>query len=352
MSGTASRRVAVAVALALALTTPLAVATVQAHGDHVAADSQVTDDGTVVVEAVSALRPGFVVLHADDGGRPGAPIGHEYVGRTPDLTYLTSVPVRIDDSTWRDWSGNRTVWAVLHNDVDGDETFDPGTDVSAARLSPAARTEITVRKSDSVARVLGMRFEAQSVADGTLTVRRVDLSAPGHVAVYPLGRNASIGSRSLAAGVHRNVTVALNESFVAERERDFRVRVVAHRDDGDGAFGPADPQIAAGDRPVGTYLTVAPGNGTDDGPLINTPTVTTAPEASPTASPTGGPTAGGSGTATTAPTSAPAGGVTDGGSGATDGTAESGAGFGAALAALAVALAAHVAVARSRRAER
>ncbi|QLH84709.1 DUF7282 domain-containing protein [Halosimplex pelagicum] len=344
MSGTASRRVAVVLALALALTTPLAVATVQAHGDHVAADSQVTDDGTVVVEAVSALRPGFVVLHADDGGRPGAPIGHEYVGRTPNLTYRTSVPVRIDDSTWESWSGNRTIWAVLHNDVDGDETFDPGTDVSATRLSPAARTKITVRKSDGVARVLGMRFEAQSVADGTLTVRRVDLSAPGHVAVYPVGRNASIGSRSLAAGTHRNVTVALNESFVAEQTRPFRVRAVAHRDDGDGAFDPADPPITAGDRPVATYLTVAPGNGTDDGPLINTPTVTTAPEASPTGGPTSGGTA--AGTVTDAPTTAPAGGVTDGGSGATDTTADSGAGFGAALA---VVIAALVAVARSRR---
>ncbi|ELZ26337.1 hypothetical protein C475_09112 [Halosimplex carlsbadense 2-9-1] len=348
MSGTASRRVAVVLALALALTTPLAVATVQAHGDHVAADSQVTDDGAVVVEAVSALRPGFVVLHADDGGRPGAPIGHEYVGRTPDLTYRTSVPVRIDDATWAEWPGNRTVWAVLHNDVDGDETFDPGTDASAARLSPAARTKITVRKSDGVTRVLGMRFEAQPVPDGALTVRRVDFSAPGHVAVYPVGRNASIGSRSLPAGVHRNVTVALNESFVAERDRDFRVRVVAHRDDGDGAFGPADPPITAGDRPVQTYLTVAPGNGTDDGPLINTPTVTTAPEASPTASPTDGSTAG-SGTVTSAPAGTSPGGATGGEPAATETTSGSGAGFGVALAALVVVLATLVAVGRSRR---
>jgi hypothetical protein len=350
MSGTASRRVTVVLALALALTTPLAVATVGAHGDHVAADSQVTDDGTVVVEAVSALRPGFVVLHADDGGRPGAPIGHEYVGRTPDLTYRTSVPVRIDDSVWRSWSGNRTVWAVLHTDVDGDETFDPETDASAAQLSPAARTQITVRKSDSAARVLGMRFEAQPVADGTLRVRRVDLSTRGHVAVSPVGRNASIGSRSLAAGVHRNVTVALNDSFVAERDRDFRVRVVARRDDGDGVFDPSDPPITAGDRQVGTYLTVAAGNATDDGPLINTPTVTTAPEASPTASQTGGPVADGDGTAATAPTGTSPGGATGPDPGVTDGTAGSGAGFGIALAALAVALAALVAVGRSRRA--
>jgi len=350
MSGRPSRRVAAVLALALALTTPLAVATVQAHGDHVAADSQVTDDGTVVVEAVSALTPGFVVFHADDGGRPGAPIGHEYVGRTPDLTYRTSVPVRIDDSTWAAWSGNRTIWAVLHNDVDGDEAFDPGTDVSAARLSPAARTKITVRKSDTVARVLGMRFEAQPVADGTLTVRRVDLSEPGHVAVYPVGRNASIGSRSLAAGVHRNVTVALNESFVADRTRDVRVRVVAHRDDSDGVFGPADPPITAGDRPVQTYLTVAPGTGTDDGPLINTPTATTAPEPSPTTSPAGGSTSSDAGPAANAPTGTSPGGTTDAGSGATDATDGSGAGFGVALAALAVVLTVLVAVGRSRRA--
>ncbi|WP_459194634.1 DUF7282 domain-containing protein [Halosimplex sp. J119] len=342
-----SLRLGAVLAVALVLATPLAVATVQAHGDHVAADSQVTGDGTVVVETVSALTPGFVVLRADDGGRPGDPIGHTYVGRTPDMTYMSSVPVEIDESVWAEWSGNRTVWAVLHDDMDGNEEFDIGTDTSAAMRSRAARTEITVRKSDGAeARVLGMRFDPQPVGDGNLTVRRVDLAESGHVSVSPVGTNETIGTRSLPAGSHENVTVPIDRSYVAEQPTDFRVHVAAHRDDGDGAFGPEDPSITAGDRTVGTYIVVAPDDEASGGPVINTPTVTTAPPASATPE--------GSDTATESPTatgSLPPGSATDAtpdGADAAGTTADDGSGFGVALAALGVLLGIGAAV-RSRR---
>jgi len=288
MTGHSSRRAAVVLATVLLLTPPLAVATVSAHGNHVAADSQVISEGTVVVETVSALSSGFVVVRADEGDRPGDPLGHAFVERTPDLTYRTSVAVQIDESTWDEWSGNRSVWVVLHDDTDGDGEFDLGTDMSAARRSPAASTQITVRKGDDgEARVLGATFEGQPVTDGAITVRQVDLPAAGHVVVSPVGSDGHIGSRSLSAGTHRNVSVPVNESFVAEQSGDFRVSVLAHRDDGDGEFGPSDPAITAGDRTVGTYLTLAPGNETDDGSLINTPTVTTEPPSeTPTATAT------------------------------------------------------------------
>ncbi|MFC7140101.1 hypothetical protein ACFQMA_09675 [Halosimplex aquaticum] len=335
MLGNASRRVAAVLVLAVVLATPVAVATVSAHGDHVAADSQMTGDGTVVVETVSALTPGFVVLRADDGGTPGESLGHTYVGRTPDMTYMSSVPVSVDESAWAEWSGNRTVWAVLHDDMDGNGEFDAGTDTSAAIRSAAAQTKITVRKSDSAeARVLGARFDPQPVGDGTLTVRRVDLPASGHVSVRPVGTNETIGSQSLAAGSHENVTVELDESYVADQSRDFRVHVVAHRDDGDGSFGPEDPPITAGDRTVGTYLVVSPDAETDDGPVINTPTVTTAPggSATPSASATA------SATASDPATTDPAGESTSSETDAATGTAADGPGFGVALAVLVVVL--------------
>lgn len=348
MSGTVSARTVALLAVALALATPLAVATVAAHGDHVAADSQVTDDGRVVVETVSALAPGFVVLRADDGGRPGAVLGSRRVARTPNLTFLTSVSVAIDDAAWANWTGNRTMWAVLHDDVDGDGEFDRGTDLP--NPSPAASTRFVVRRAESgAARVLAAGFTAQSVGDGSVLLRRVDLPTAGHVVVRPVGETAVVGSRSLSAGAHRNVTVDLNESFLADRRGDFRVRVVAHRDDGDGAFGPGDPAVTAGDRIVGTYLTLSPGEATD-GPLINTPSPTApgsgtandaatpprATTAGSTTDPTGGTTGAGSGGPTTA--SPPA----------TDGSAGSGPGFGVGLAGLAALLGAALAASRRR----
>ncbi|WP_436923395.1 DUF7282 domain-containing protein [Halosimplex amylolyticum] len=347
MAGRVSYRAVVVVTVAVVLATPLAVATVSAHGNHVAADSQVTSDGTVVVETVSALTPGFVVLRADDGGRPGEPVGSTSVARTPNLTFLTSVPVRIDPATWDEWDGDRTLWAVLHDDTNGNGEFEYGTDLSMVTRNPAASTRITVERAASgQARVLATTFDPLPLTDGALTVRQVDLPAAGHVVVRPVGTNDSIGSRSLAAGTHRNVSVPLDESFVAEHERPFRVRVVVHRDDGDGDFGPEDPPITAGDRPVETYLSVAPGNGTDDGPVINTPTVTTAPGES--ATPTPSTTAPATRTATDSRTNAPTGDSTPDEDGSGTGTAADGAGFGVALAALGVALAL-AAVGRSRR---
>ncbi|MFC7193665.1 hypothetical protein ACFQL4_01855 [Halosimplex aquaticum] len=158
--------------------------------------------------------------------------------------------------------------------------------------------------------------------------------ASGHVSVRPVGTNETIGSQSLAAGSHENVTVELDESYVADQSRDFRVHVVAHRDDGDGSFGPEDPPITAGDRTVGTYLVVSPDAETDDGPVINTPTVTTAPggSATPSASATA------SATASDPATTDPAGESTSSETDAATGTAADGPGFGVALAVLVVVL--------------
>ncbi|WP_123539328.1 DUF7282 domain-containing protein [Halosimplex salinum] len=337
-------RPVVALTLALLLAAPLAVATAGAHGNHVAVDSQVTSDGTVVVETVSSPTPGFVVLRADDGGRPGDPLGNEYVGRTPNQTFLADVPIRIDPSTWDEWAGNRTIWAVLHGDANGNEAFDYGADLAMTDINPAASTRFTVGKGDSTeARVLAAAFDPLPVTDGAVTLRRVDLPVAGHVAVRPVGQNETVGSRSLDAGTHRNVTVSLDESFLAEQERDFRVRVVAHRDDGDGTFGPDDPPITAGGDPVGTYLSVAPeehSDGTDE-PLINTPSATATPDAS-----SGSATAIAEDPSASAPTEDSTREPTDDEPTALDTTVGSGPGFGGALAALGVLLVAAALVGR------
>ncbi|WP_436906923.1 DUF7282 domain-containing protein [Halosimplex marinum] len=343
MSAATSRRFGVLLALAVVLSTPLAVATVGAHGDHVRADSQVSDDGTVLVETVSSIRPGFVVLRADAGGRPGDPIGSTYVGRTPAQTYRKTVAVSVDPTAWGEWGGNRTVWAVLHADADGDGEFDPGTDRSVTAANPAASTQITVRKSDAgPARVLAAAFDPQELDDGALTVRRADLPAAGHLVVRPAGSNRTVGTRSLAAGTHRNVTVALNESFLDERTRDFRVRVAAYRDDGDGVFGPDDAPITAGDRVVDTYLAVAHDDASTDRPLVVTPAPTTV----------GSPTAAATGTAppaTDSPDRATTAADPPAATGATTATDGSGAGFGVAAALLAVLVGALAVGVRSRR---
>jgi len=265
------------------------------HGNHVTVDPQVSGDGTVVAETATALTDGFVVVRTDDGGQPGEPVGHTRVNGS---RFRTDVPVQVDPETWDGWSGNRTLWAVVHAD-DGDGTFDMETDRSLATRSPAARVSFTLRKgTDGDVRVLARQFDAHSLAAGRLTVRRVDLDGPGYLVARTLDGDRVLGTTALETGRHSNVSVALDPSYRDGRESPFRVRLLAYRDDGDGTFDDGDRPVRAGDSAVGTDVVVAPPNesGTaTDAPLVVTPSPTDPPTAAPTpadgSSPTTDPTA-------------------------------------------------------------
>jgi len=299
------------------------VASAGTHGDHVSVDAQATSDGTVVVETVSAVGPSFVVITTVDAGEAGEPVGNATV---PAASFRRNVAVRIDDDAWAGWTGNRTFRAVLYRD-DGDGRFDPASDVSLATRNPAAETEFALGRTDSGAdRVLARVFNSQRLREGRLTARRVDLSRSGYLVATSIDGDRVIGTRALDAGTHENVTVALNESFVAEQRREFRVRLLAYRDDGDGRFGAGDRPVTVGGERVATSMVVqrpetgADGTVTTTRPLVITPTpgatTGTAPDP-PTAVPTASPTP--SGTDVQSPT-----GTT------TTATSASGAGFGVA----------------------
>jgi len=229
------------------------------HGVHIEVDSQATSDGTVVVEQLSMLRYGYVVLRADDGGSPGAPVGYAPVRGVGDQS---AVSVRVDADTWDGWSGNRTLWAVLHRD-DGDGEFDPDADPALSDRNPLASASFTLRKHADDVRVLATDIDPQRLDGATLTVPRVDLAAPGHVVVRSVDGTTTIGSARATAGSHENVSVQLNRSFVAAQAERFRVRAVAYRDDGDGEFGDGDVPVRAGTDLVGTLLTVEKAEGFD-----------------------------------------------------------------------------------------
>jgi hypothetical protein len=292
------------------------------HGDHVSVDAQATSDGRVVVETVSAVGPSFVVLRRDDGGRPGDPVGHTSV---PAASFRTDVAVGIGERTWTNWSGTRRLWAVLHRD-DGDGTFDPESDPSMAGRNPAAEASFTLRQSDGGAdRVLARVFGSQRLRDGRLTVRRVDLSRPGFVVATSIENERVVGTRALEAGTHRNVTVALNETFLADQRRDFRVRLVAYHDDGDGRFGTGDRPVTTGAGPVATTL-VAERPATGD---TGTVTTTQPPVVTPSPGTTG--TDPSTATPAPAPDSTPTRATTTSLARATDSTSANGPGFGVAV---------------------
>jgi hypothetical protein len=259
-------RVALALCVLALLAAPVAAGTVASgssavpevgaagtHGAHVMVGNQAVSDGTVVVETLSTAAPGFVVLRADDDGDPGDPVGHSAV---PAGQFQTDVPVRVDADVWEGWTGNRTLRAMVHHD-DGDGTFDPDEDRSMADRESAAETAFELGRTDGRAdRVLARVSGSHQLRDGRLTVRRVDLSAAGYVVATSVDGDRVVGSRALAADTHENVTVALNESFLADRRQRFRVRLVAYRDDGDGTFGAGDRPVTVGGAPVASSLVV------------------------------------------------------------------------------------------------
>jgi hypothetical protein len=290
------------------------------HGNHVSIDAQVSADGTVVAETAASLTSAFLVVHADDGGTPGDPIGHTYLNGT---AFRPDVSVTLDDGTWADWSGNRTLWAVIHLD-DGDGEFDPATDRSAAMRNPAARQSFVLGSGEHATHVLARQFDPLPVREGAVTVRRVSLADEGYVVAKPVGGDRILGSRHLAAGSHTNVSLPLNASYLADRNGTFRLRFVAYRDDGDGEFGDGDRPVRVAGTPVGTDAIATVVSGPQN---VTTRPLVVTPSASPTADPTpAGTTAGG---AATPPSTAAS----------TGSTAGSGPGFGGAVALLVVTLA-------------
>ena len=113
----------VAAALAVGLLVATAAAPVAAHVDDVEADDQHSADGTLLLEWEFVGTDGWVVVRADDGGEPGAVLGHRRV--TPETAFRTDTTVGMDEAAWASVEDSREVWVVLHRE-DGGEGFEIG----------------------------------------------------------------------------------------------------------------------------------------------------------------------------------------------------------------------------------
>lgn len=241
------------VVLAFLATVPVQVG---AHANHVEADPQVAADGRVVVETALTTTDGWIVLHADDDGTPGATIGHTAISDEGGIK--TDVPVPIDEAVWRNWSGTRTVWVTLHRNAGGSE-FDPPEDEQIVSFGDPVGTRITVRKARRSARVLVAGFAPQDTFDRNVSIRRVTLPSKGYLVVHnDTGETPGeiVGVTALAAGGHDNVGVTLEAEFFASRGSRLTLWAVVYTDDGDGTFDDSDRPVRAGDRPVGSEFGV------------------------------------------------------------------------------------------------
>ncbi|WP_254542779.1 DUF7282 domain-containing protein [Halomarina pelagica] len=279
------------VVLTLALVCALVAAPAGAHSNHLAVDGQVVDDGTVVVENAFNSVDAFVVVHADDGGEPGEPIG---ATRLDGTGMHTAIEVPLDDGALD--GGERTLWAVLHAD-DGDGEFSPRNDPALTSFGGLAGERFVARSGERGASVVAEGFSFQRADDGEVTVTRAELPRDGHLVLRVAngsdgsggdGSNGTSGdgadggrvvaSAALPVGVHENVSLSLSVPPGDLPSDDGTVRLVAqvYGDDGDGAFDAGDRPVTVGGDPVGTTFTVATGDYAEASslgpPELNTPT--------------------------------------------------------------------------------
>lgn len=288
--------VAVAVAFAVVVALWAVVLPVAAHGNHLSADSQVSTDGTLVVESVLPADDAWIVVRGGDDGSPGRVLGH--VSTDPDEGLRTDVPVRIEADVWDSWTGAQTTWIVLHSD-NGDGEFDPEDDEMLTSFGEPAGDRIQVRNDDAPAYVTAEEFAPQQPGDNSVVVRTAALPTQGHVVV----RNATddgpcdvVGSTALGEGTHRNVTVDLDGEFFRDREGTFSLWAVVYTDGGNGESDDADEPIRVGDGTVSTafrvektdersptpHSTTDDGNGTDEHGDHGHDATTTDPDGTPT----------------------------------------------------------------------
>lgn len=254
---------AVATSTALVL---LLVATIPAaaHTNTIEATTQVSPDGTILVESVFVFEDAWLVVHRDDGGEIGRPLGHTSVA--PD-NLQTAVPIEIESSVWSTWDGARAVHLALHHD-DGDGEFSPVDDPVLGTEETTAATRIVVEKGQGRAYVHAAGIEPLETR-GNVSVRAAAMPADGFLVAHPPDEPEQVvGSTALDVGDHDSVSIRIDKPFYRQQARQFDLSISIYRYDGDGTIGDAGTPLRAGDELVSTTVTL---DRIDD----RTPTATT-----------------------------------------------------------------------------
>lgn len=243
--------VVVILALVFAVTPALA------HTNTVEADSQVSSNGTVVVEGAFSFVNGYVAVHRDEQGAPGEVISHTTV--SPADGHRLGVRVPIDDQVWEQWpqGANRSLWVALHRES-GETGFQPTVDPIHEGIGGPVVTGFTVRKGNHDVWIRSGGIDIQTVSTDAVALREVALGEQGRVVVRAEGSDGAgeiLGVRSFAAGVHSNVTVPVDGDVFASRGRTLTVVAQLYPGSGSTVTAGEQPISVAGD-PIQTTVTV------------------------------------------------------------------------------------------------
>lgn len=226
------RRLVVLVLMLVASLVVIPMVFAQEMTPSVTVSDQEIVDGTVTIDSAVSDGPGWVVIHIQEDGAPGAVIGHAALedGENMDVT------VEIDVS-----QATETLYAMLHTDTGQMGTYEfpdgdpPVTVEGDVVLQPFTITG-GLRPSVSVM--------DQAIEDGMVTVPEVVSDGQGWMVIHADDDGSPgpvIGQAQVSDGVNRDVSVEIDVEMATET-----LYAMLHADTGEmGAyeFPDADPPV-------------------------------------------------------------------------------------------------------------
>jgi hypothetical protein len=180
------------------------------EGDSIDADDQSLINGTVTVSEVNASQDGWMVIHLDEGGKPGKVIGHTAVkkGETYGVGVKLSEAVPVGDK----------VWPMLHIDAGAIGTYEfPGPDTPVIVNGDIVMKQITVMAASAGASSAynGVEASNQPLNNNSITTSNVTAAKDGWLTVH-LDEGGSpgkvIGFTAVKTGSNKNVVTKLSEA--------------------------------------------------------------------------------------------------------------------------------------------
>lgn len=205
-------------------------------------DQVLEDDGRLVIEAVTAAEPGWVVIYTNnESGQPGDILGYSAVeaGQNEDIT--VQIPPL---------EATETLHVLLHTDAGESGVFDfPGPDNP---INVEAGTAEAMFLVDRQATIPAITIEDQEMAaDGLIRITSVVNAGPGWVVLYQdeggePGR--MMGYVPVEPGVNEDLAIAVNW-----RQATSNFWAALYADEGEAAVfevPDTDELVQAGSEPV------------------------------------------------------------------------------------------------------
>jgi predicted lipoprotein with Yx(FWY)xxD motif len=192
----------------MAYGTPQGAIPATGNQPSVTVSDQATDGSSVVVAKVVSKGPGWIAIHAQQGGQVGQVIGYTHVNDGEN----DNVTVKIDPT-----KATPTMYAMLHIDAGQVGVYEfPGPDVPYMANGQMITPAFNVTKAASASLTPSVTLKDQDVSSGKVLVDDVVSNGPGWVDIHvdnPDGTmGKEIGYTAVHSGDNRNVVVTIDAS--------------------------------------------------------------------------------------------------------------------------------------------